>query len=73
MNLSIEPTAYLSNKVTYLWSEESFMVTPFHTSIKVDFKDESTDEFDDEIEQEEEKEVGYIYSNIVILNRKHVK
>ena len=68
MNLSIEPTAYLSNEVTYLSSEESFMVTPFHTSIKVNFDDEFTDEFDDEIEQEEEKEVGYIYSNTFNLD-----
>lgn len=62
--LFIESTAHLSNNDDVcLSSEESFMMTPFHTLIKVDFSDElSDDEFVDEAEQEYKKKVGHIYS-----------
>ena len=65
----IESTAYLSNDGLRIWNEESFMITPFHTSIKVDLYNElSEDEFTGEVEQEDEKEVGHIYSHTFNLD-----
>ncbi len=58
--LSIESTAYLSNDDLYCSKEESFLLTPFHTLIKVDFSDELSEE---ELESGLDKieEVGHIY------------
>lgn len=65
----IESSAYLSNDGIYLWDEESFMITPFHTVIKADLYDELTgDEPIDDVEQEDEKEVGHIYSHTFNLD-----
>ena len=59
--LSIESTACLSNKEVHIWDDESFMITPFHTLIKVDFSDElSEEEFFDGVDKIEE--VGYMLS-----------
>lgn len=57
--LSIESTAYLSNKDLYFCKDESFLLTPFYTSIKVDFSHELSEE---ELESDLDKtvEVGHI-------------
>lgn len=56
----IESTAYLSNEGIYLYQDESFLLTSYHTKIKVDFSDDlSEEELADGLYKIEE--VGNIY------------
>jgi hypothetical protein len=67
--LFIESTAHLSNDDARLWSKDSFMITPFHTLIKIDVYDELLEEElleEDEIDKVEE--VGHIISHTFNLD-----
>ena len=70
MNLLIESKAYLSNSTFQYSSEESFMIVPFETLIKADFRDElSEEELDNELDDEKFiKEVGHIFSHTFNLD-----
>ena len=70
MDLFIESTASLSNSTFQYSSEESFMIVPSQTLIKVDFRDKLLEEeFSDELDEDKFiKQVGHIYTHTFNLD-----